>query len=71
MAGGLALFQSALRDRLKYQASRSQLSTQGFLIHMRDHQHVARFGIGNDSRDQAVGVELGFERQAFFDVMRG
>ena len=37
---------------------------------MRDHQHVARLGIGHDGRDQAVGVEFRRESQAFFDVVR-
>jgi hypothetical protein len=38
---------------------------------VRDHQHIARFGIGCDSRDQAVGVKFWRKRQAFFDVVRG
>src|SRR5262249_6860970 len=46
-------------------------SAKGFLIHVRNHQHVAGFGIGDNSRDQTVGVEFGCERQACFDIVHG
>ncbi len=42
-----------------------------FFVHVRDHQHVARFGVGHNSSDQSVGVEFRREGQAFFDVVRG
>jgi hypothetical protein len=35
---------------------------------VRDHQHVPRFGIGDDRSDETVGAELRRERQAFFDL---
>src|SRR5262245_4601517 len=44
---------------------------KSFLIHVRNHQHVARFRIGDNCRDQAIGVEFGRERQALFEIVRG
>ena len=61
---------SALRERLKYQASPLAIGlAQRLVVHMRDHQHVAGRGIGGHAGDEARRVEFGAERQPFFAVM--
>jgi hypothetical protein len=37
---------------------------------MRNHQHIARPGVGHNSGDQPIGVEFGSKDQAFFDISR-
>ena len=39
-------------------------------VHPGEHQHLARGGIGDDGRDQPVGIELGLEGRAGFDLGR-
>ena len=40
---------------------------QRFLVHVRDHQHVAGLGVGCDTGHEPVGAELRRERKAFLD----
>ena len=62
---------SALRERLKYQASpRGDGLAQRLFIHVRDHQHVAGRGIGRDAGDEARRIEFGLKLQPFFALVR-
>src|SRR5215216_4619892 len=38
-------------------------------VHVRDHQHVARSRIGDDTGDEPIGVEFGRQRAAFLDLV--
>ena len=61
---------SALRERLKYQASPvSMVLRERLGVHVRDHQHVAGRRVGRDAGDEPVGVELRREREAFLDLL--
>ena len=61
---------SALRERLKYQASPlAMVLRKRFIVHMRDHQHLAGAGVGGDAGDKAGRVEFGLEHQTFLDVV--
>ena len=40
-------------------------------VHVRDHQHVAGSGVGDDRGDQSVAVKFRREGEAFFYVVRG
>src|ERR1700722_2948195 len=42
---------------------------QGFVVHMRDHQHLAGAGIGRHAGHEARCVEFGLEGQPFLDVI--
>ncbi len=42
---------------------------QRFVVHMRDHQHVAGHDIGRDAGDEAGSVEFRAEGQPFLDVV--
>ena len=44
------------------------MSGQRLGVHPGEHQHLAGGGIGDDRRDQAVGVELGLEDEARLDL---
>src|SRR5262245_25646284 len=37
-------------------------------VHVRDHEHLARARVGGHAGDEAVGIEFGRERAAFFDL---
>ena len=63
-------FQSARRERLKYQASPvSMVLAQRLGVHVRDHQHVARARIGRHAGDEPVGVEFGRKRATLLDLL--
>ena len=63
---------SAPRERLKYQACPGGDGLgQRFGVHVRDHQHVARGGVGSDAGDEPVGVEFRRQRRTFFKVCGG
>src|SRR4029077_18551215 len=40
-------------------------------VHVRDHRHVARAGVGRDAGDEPVGVEFGRQRRAFLKLYCG
>jgi hypothetical protein len=42
---------------------------QGFVVHMRDHQHVAARGIGGHAGHQTRRIEFGLECQPLFAIM--
>jgi hypothetical protein len=68
VAGGLALFPERVTRAAKVPGlAGGNGFGQRLAVHMRDHQHVARFRIGGDGGDEPVGVEFGRERRAFFE----
>ena len=72
VAGGLALLPQlpARAAEIPGLAALAGLG-QRLGVHVRDHQDVAIAGVGHHRGDQTVGVELGKQREAFFDVVRG
>jgi hypothetical protein len=55
------------RVRFSRQAGGNSL-LQCLRVHVRDHQHVARSRIGDDTGDEPIGVEFGRQRAAFLDL---
>ena len=48
--------------------ARLERQRQRLGVHPGKHQHLAGGGIGDDRRNQAIGVELGLEHEALLDL---
>src|SRR4029079_4685885 len=44
--------------------------SDGLLVHVSNHQHIARFGVRHNHGNQSARVELRCAGQAFLDVSR-
>jgi len=71
-AGGFAFFpKAAAGTRPVVGESGGHGEAQGFGVHHREHQHLARIGVEGDAGDAAVVVEFRGEFIAFLDLLYG